>query len=135
MKIPPAVFVPILAVLTLACSAASGTSGPAGTSGLPSDGSSTGSLPPAGGGEQPPADILDPVIADAAARAGVDASQVTVVSSTSVEWSDGSLGCPQPGMTYTQALVGGFQVILRAAGRDLDYRVRGPGRFKLCDKP
>lgn len=135
MKIPPAVFVPILAALTLACSAASGTSGPAEPSRLPSDGSPTGSLLPADGEGQAPADLLEPVIADAAARTGVDASQVTVVSSTSVEWSDGSLGCPQPGMAYTQALVSGFQVILRAAGRDLDYRVRGPGRFKLCDKP
>lgn len=135
MKIPPAMFVPIVAVLTLACSAASGTGGPAGPSGLPSDGSSTGSLVPADGGEQPPSDVLEPVIADAAARTGVDPSEVVVVSATSVEWSDGSLGCPQPGMAYTQALVSGFQVILRAAGRDLDYRVRGPDRFKLCDKP
>lgn len=135
MKILPAVFVPIVAVLTMACSDASGTSGPTGHTSLPSDQSSTGSLPSADGAEQPPADVLEPVIVDAAARAGVQPSEVVVVSATAAEWSDGSLGCPQPGMNYTQALVSGYQVILRAAGRDLDYRVRGPDQFKLCEKP
>jgi len=131
----PLVLVPIVAVLTLACTAASGSGGPGGPSGLPSDGSSAGSLPPAGGGDQLQADILDPVIADAAVRTGVERSEVVVVRATSVEWSDGSLGCPEPGMFYTQALVSGIQVIVRAAGRELDYRVRGPGRFQLCETP
>ncbi len=173
MKILPAVFVPIVAVLTMACSDASGTSGPTGHTSLPSnqsttgslpsadgaeqppadvlepvivdataragvqpsDQSTTGSLPSADGAEQPPADVLEPVIVDAAARAGVQPSEVVVVSATAAEWSDGSLGCPQPGMLYTQAQVSGYQVILRAAGQDLDYRVQGPDQFKLCEKP
>lgn len=128
-------FVPMLAVLTLACSAESGSGGSDGRTSLATDDSSTASLPPAEGQDQPPADMLDPVIADAAERAAVDAAEVIVVSSTAVEWSDGSLGCPQPGMAYTQALVSGFQITVQAGGRNLDYRVRGPGQFKLCDKP
>lgn len=117
-------FVPMVAVLTLACSSESG-----------SGGSSASSEPPAVGQEQPPRDVLDPVVADAAERVGVDPAAVTVVSATAVEWTDGSLGCPQPGMGYTQALVSGFQIIVQAGGRTLDYRVRGPGDFRLCERP
>jgi len=79
--------------------------------------------------------VLDPVVADAAERVGVDPAAVTVVSATAVEWTDGSLGCPQPGMGYTQALVSGFQIIVQAGEGTLDYRVRGPGDFRLCERP
>jgi hypothetical protein len=123
---------PMVVMVTLACSAESGTGASPGPTGIPSDGTSNGSLPPGDGGERPPADVLDPVIADAAERTGIDPSQVTIVSATAVAWSDGSLGCPQPGMNYTQALVSGFQIIVRAGEQQLDYRVSGPGRFRLC---
>ena len=119
-------FVPVVVVMTLACSAEPGPGG--------SDDPPTASPPPVEGLDQPSANLLDPVVADAAERAGVDVAEVLVVSSTEVEWSDGSLGCPQPGMAYTQALVSGFQIIVQAGGRALDYRVRGPGDFKLCDR-
>ena len=131
MKI--SLMLPIVAVLTLACSAESGASGQPGPSSPPSDGPSA--VPSTDAGEQPPAEILGPVVADAASRAGVEPSTVVVVSATAVEWSDGSLGCPEPGMLYTQALVSGFQIIVRAGERDLDYRVPGPGRFRLCERP
>jgi hypothetical protein len=29
-------------------------------------------------------------------------------------WNDGSLGCPEPGMMYTQALVNGYWLIIEA---------------------
>lgn len=77
-------------------------------------------------------DILEPVVADAAELTGSPVSEVVVVSSTEVTWPDGSLGCPQPGMRYPQALVNGHRIIVRAGGRELDYRVRGPGRFRRC---
>lgn len=123
---PFLLLVSMVAVIAVACSADSGSGA--------SDDPPTASPPLVGGLDQPSAEILDPVVADAAERAGVDVAEVSVVSSTEVEWSDGSLGCPKPGMTYTQALVSGFQIIVRADGRDLDYRVRSPGDFKLCDR-
>lgn len=79
--------------------------------------------------------IVEPVRADVATRAGVDPTAVEVVTAEAVEWSDGSLGCPQPGMVYTQAIVSGWRVVVRAGGRDFDYRVTGPGQFRLCDRP
>lgn len=80
-----------------------------------------------------PDDVLAPVVADAAARAGVSTSDVRVVSATEAQWPDGGLGCPQPGMLYTQSLVDGYRIVVRAGDRELDYRVRGPGRFRICE--
>lgn len=87
------------------------------------------------GGATLPADITGPILADAAGRLGVDPSAVTIVDARKETWSDGSLGCPQPGMMYTQALVEGYQVIVEANGTQLDYRGGGPGQFQLCEKP
>lgn len=79
-----------------------------------------------------PADVLDDVVTAAAAEAGVDPADVTLVSAEPVTWGDGSLGCPQPGMMYTQALVDGYQVVVKAGGEELDYRV-GNGQVRLCE--
>lgn len=82
-----------------------------------------------------PAAILDDMKDDAAARAGVDRDAVAVVSAEAVTWNDGSLGCPEPGMGYTQALVPGYHVILEAEGVEYDYRAADNGAFKLCENP
>ena len=68
-------------------------------------------------------------LADAEGR-GADAPQL--VSATRVVWRDGSLGCPQPDRAYTQALVPGYRVLVRAGDQVLDYHasLRGPPR--LC---
>ena len=79
--------------------------------------------------------FLDPVVADAAARAGVDESSVVVVTAAAVQWPDGSLGCPEPGVMYTQAVVDGSQIVVEAGGETYDYRLDGKGNFKLCESP
>ena len=83
-------------------------------------------------GEVPEA-ILADLVADAAERAGVDPAAVEVVQAEFVTWSDGSLGCPEPGMFYTQALVDGYHVILRAGDDELDYRLSTAGEVRLCE--
>jgi hypothetical protein len=65
----------------------------------------------------------------------VDPSAVKIVDAHEETWSDGSLGCPEPDMMYTQALVDGYQVIVEANGTQLDYRGSGPGQFRLCENP
>jgi hypothetical protein len=80
-----------------------------------------------------PDEILDAIIADAAERASVDPRGVEVIQAVAVTWSDGSLDCPEPGMAYTQALVDGYHVILRAGDEELDYRVTGQGGFRVCE--
>jgi hypothetical protein len=90
----------------------------------PSDGSMTGEVP---------AEILADLVADAAERTSTDPDTVEVIQAQAVTWNDGSLGCPEPGMFYTQALVDGYQVILQAGDEELDYRVSSAGGFRVCE--
>jgi hypothetical protein len=80
-----------------------------------------------------PAELLASIVADAAERSGVDPDAIDVISSEAVTWNDGSLGCPEPGMSYTMALVDGYQLILRAGDEELDYRATEGGGFRLCE--
>jgi hypothetical protein len=74
-------------------------------------------------------------VEDLAVRLGVSADAITVVKSEPVTWSDGSLGCPQPGMSYTQAIVDGFQVVLSHEDRLFDYHAGAEGEPFLCASP
>src|SRR5438046_8329384 len=72
---------------------------------------------------QVPQAILDPILKEAAALAKVDRDQLVLVRAESVVWNDGALGCPAPGMMYTQALVNGYWVVIKAAAQTYDFRV------------
>ncbi|MBI3156766.1 MAG: hypothetical protein HYZ20_15360 [Burkholderiales bacterium] len=47
-------------------------------------------------------------------------------------WSDGSLGCPQPGMMYTQALVPGWRVVVGDGAREWVYHASRAGAWLHC---
>src|SRR5437764_3717862 len=79
-----------------------------------------------------PQEILSPILDEAAARAHVPREQLMIVRAESVVWNDGSLGCPEPGMMYTQALVNGYWIVIDAAGEKYDFRVGRGGNFRLC---
>ena len=70
--------------------------------------------------------------ADAARRTGVAAESLALISAEVVTWSDGSLGCPQPGMMYTQALVPGSRVRLRGPHGEMAYHTSTRGALVLC---
>jgi hypothetical protein len=82
-----------------------------------------------------PAELLDEVLASAAERAGVEHSEVAVVVAESVTWSDGSLGCPVPGMADTQALVPGYRVVVEAGGDELHFHASERGDVRFCADP
>lgn len=79
-----------------------------------------------------PADLIASIIADAESRSVANAASIVVLRAQAVTWSDGSLGCPEPGMMYTQALVNGYWVVLDAGGKTLDYRAGSGGGFRFC---
>lgn len=81
----------------------------------------------------PPEHLLAPVLADAGKRTGLPVEDLAVKGAWRRTWSDGSLGCPQPGMYYTQALVPGWQVLVRAGEQTLDYRLSDRGVFFPCE--
>jgi hypothetical protein len=80
-----------------------------------------------------PEEILEKIIADLVQRTNADEKNIKVIRSQAVTWRDGSLGCPKPGVFYTQALVDGYWVILQIEGTDYDYRVSNSGYFTLCE--
>ncbi|MEX0795205.1 MAG: hypothetical protein WD274_00775 [Acidimicrobiia bacterium] len=80
-----------------------------------------------------PETVVDKAILDLVARTGVSPESVTIVAAEAKTWSDGSLGCPQPGMSYTQALVDGSRVLLEADGRLYDYHAGSDGEPFLCE--
>ena len=75
------------------------------------------------------------LVARAAAESGVAIDEVRVVTAEEVTWPDGSLGCPQPGMAYTQALVPGYRVVVEVNGEELHFHAAQRGEFRLCDDP
>ncbi len=79
-----------------------------------------------------PADILDKVLTDAAARTGAARSAIQVLSAVAQTWNDGSLGCPEPGMGYIQVVTEGYQIMVSAGGQTLDYRTSAQGAVKVC---
>lgn len=80
-----------------------------------------------------PDTYLDSVLADAADRTGVGSDDLLVIRSDAVTWRDGSMGCPEPGMSYTQALVPGYWIEIQAGETVLDYRLNSEGSFRLCE--
>jgi hypothetical protein len=80
-----------------------------------------------------PQQLLDAILADAAARSALEPEAFTVVRAESVTWNDGSLGCPRPGMMYTQGPVHGYWVVLQHGDQTFDYRAGESGFFFLCE--
>lgn len=107
----------------------------------PSDGDVT-PLPPQADlptGPVPPSVAERPqvqkAVADLAGRLGVDEGAVKVAGYREVTWRDGSLGCPEPGMMYTQALVPGEQLVLEVDGGLYAYHAATGKEFRYCANP
>ncbi len=88
---------------------------------LPSSGSPAGTL-------------AEQAVADLAARLTIDPSEIVVVSWEEVDWPDGSIGCPQPGMRYTQAIVNGSKIVLEVDGVEYHYHQGGSRDLFLCEQ-
>jgi Mrp family chromosome partitioning ATPase len=56
-----------------------------------------------------------------ATRLNVPQDQLRVDRVASQEWTDASLGCPQPGQYYAQVITPGYLVTIAGAGKLLEY--------------
>ena len=79
-------------------------------------------------------DTIDAALADAAKRTGLRRADLKVSSAQAVTWPDGSLGCPSPGRSYTQALVPGYRIMIQAGATTLDYHADTRQRLVLCKR-
>ncbi len=121
-----------LAIVVSACAVTAGESLPVNQAENARPSNSGGQVTPDAGGLVTQASIEAAVRADAArvwSRPDPAALQVTTEA---VTWADGSLGCPRPGMAYTQALVPGWRLIVRDGGRELVYHASRRGQWVSC---
>jgi hypothetical protein len=97
--------------------------------------------PPASAAGEPvvtatmPREVRRAVVADAARRFKVAETAVVLARAEKLTWSDGSLGCPQPGQMYSQALVPGFRVVAKTSEGDLVYHTDTRGQAVVCAPP
>ena len=67
------------------------------------------------------------------ARLGVEPGDVQLVRSQLLEFSDGSLGCPDAGFSYTQAIIPGYKALYEVNGLRYPFHVSLDGRvFTDC---
>ncbi|HET6968597.1 MAG TPA: hypothetical protein VFI44_09980 [Ornithinibacter sp.] len=146
-----AVVLTVVLLVASACALSSEGPEPSSTPSPPSGTPATPSVPvggaaspspstPGGTGAALPDDIrtrpgVAAAIEDTASREGVTPDEVVVAAWSPVTWTDGSLGCPQEGMSYTQALVEGELLILRVGGALFQYHARTGGPFTYCTTP
>jgi hypothetical protein len=82
-----------------------------------------------------PREVRRAVVADAARRFEVAESAVVLSAAEQVSWSDGSLGCPEPGRMYTQALVPGYRVTATTPMGRMRYHTDSRGQVVTCAQP
>ena len=78
---------------------------------------------------------IDNAKADLARRLQLPLSEVSIVSRVEKTWTDSSMGCPQPGMSYGQVITSGSQLILAAAGKHYHYHSGGSRGYFFCPNP
>jgi hypothetical protein len=75
---------------------------------------------------------VDFALEDLASRLGIDRGSIQIQEARRVTWRSGAIGCPQPGLGYTQALVPGLRITLRSDGRTFHYHAAGNGQPFHC---
>lgn len=88
--------------------------------------------------DSPPGNLeeaTDQAIADLVTRTGASPDDIEVQVAETVTWNDGSLGCPEPGKMYTQALVPGLQVVLLLDDVEYSYHAADGRALFYCAVP
>jgi hypothetical protein len=67
-----------------------------------------------------------------AERLEISEDEIEVLEAQRVTWPNGALGCPEPDMMYTQALVGGYYIKLQAGSEVHAYHAGRDGHPFFC---
>ena len=74
-------------------------------------------------------------VEDLAKRLSIPADQIQLKEAAKVVWPDSSIGCPQPGMLYTDVLTPGYLILLSANGRDYEFHAGKGPQVIYCENP
>jgi hypothetical protein len=77
---------------------------------------------------------VDAALSDAASHLGVSTRDLQVVRVEARQWGDSSLGCPKPGLMYSQIVTPGYLIVISGAGKQLEYHSDTRGRVVLCQE-
>ena len=84
----------------------------------------------------PAGDELPPPVQGAIQMAAEDhdvaVDEVELLGFERVEWSDSSLGCPQPGMFYAQVIVPGYLIRVDIQGTTYEYHTDTSNQIVSC---
>jgi hypothetical protein len=72
---------------------------------------------------------------DLAQKRSIPAAEISLVEARQVMWPDSSVGCPQPGMAYSQVVTGGYLIRLEKSGALYEYHAGLHGDPFLCENP
>ena len=79
-----------------------------------------------------PENLLTLAKEDLAAKLGVDMDVITLHSAKPVEWSDSSLGCPEPDTMYAQVITPGYQIVLSVDEHLYSYHTDDNDQVRYC---
>jgi hypothetical protein len=80
-----------------------------------------------------PENLIVKASEDLAQRLSISFTQIKVIEVTSLEWSDSSLGCPQPDMFYLQVITPGYRIVLEANGTQYEYHSNREAYVVYCE--
>jgi len=69
---------------------------------------------------------------DLATRLGLAMEAIKVSGATTVTWRSGAVGCPKPGVSYTDVLVPGVWILLRVDNAIYEYHGLSGGQPFYC---
>lgn len=76
--------------------------------------------------------LMEAVVLNLTRHLDTQANAISVVSTESVTWPNGGLGCPEEGMAYAEVMVEGSRITLEAGGQTYTYHTSSGGEFVLC---
>ena len=87
---------------------------------------------PAPGVPDSKAKVEQIAVQDLATYLGVRVENIEVKSGEEVEWSDGSLGCPEKDRMYIQVITPGYLFVLEVDGQEYEYHTDLQDQVILC---
>jgi hypothetical protein len=76
--------------------------------------------------------LVDQAKVDLAQRLSINSAEVALIEVSFVSWPDSSLGCPKPGMVYTQVMVDGLLIRLKYVDQVYEYHSGGGKSPLFC---